>query len=72
MQPVVAETLKIDPEVVAPEARFVEDLGAKSVQSIELVAAFEDAFDVDMDEEKSLQMKNIADAIVFIDSHVEA
>ena len=71
VQRVVAETLKIDPEVVVPEARFVEDLGAESVQSIELVAAFEDEFDVDMDEEKALQMKNVADAIVFINSYVE-
>ncbi len=69
---VVAQTLRIDPEIVVDEARFVEDLGAESVQSIELVAAFEEEFDVDMDEEKALQIKNVADAVAFIRLHIAA
>jgi len=64
---VVAETLKVDQERVTDHARFVEDLGAESVQSIELVAAFEEEFDIDMDEEAALQVKNVGDAVKFIE-----
>jgi acyl carrier protein len=64
---VVADTLRIDRERVTDNARFVEDLGAESIQSIELVAAFEEEFDIDMDEEAALQVKNVGDAVNFIE-----
>lgn len=63
---VVAETLHVDLERVTDNARFVEDLGAESIQSIELVAAFEEEFDIDMDEEAALQVKSVGDAVKFI------
>ncbi len=69
VQRVVAETLKIDPDRVVENARFVEDLGAESIQSVELVAAFEEEFDISMDEEEALQVKNVQDAIKFIDKY---
>lgn len=72
VQRVVAQTLGVDPEVVVEQARFVEDLGAESVQSIELVAAFEEEFDVDMDEEKALKIRNVADAVAFIKLYLAA
>jgi acyl carrier protein len=49
----------------------VEDLGAESVQSIELVAAFEEEFDIDMDEEAALGVKNVGDAVKFIEKHLK-
>jgi acyl carrier protein len=67
---VVAETLRVDPERVIDNARFVEDLGAESIQSVELVAAFEEEFDIDMDEERALQVKNVADAVNFIEQYL--
>jgi acyl carrier protein len=67
---VVAETLKVDQDRVTDNARFVEDLGAESVQSIELVAAFEEEFDIDMDEEAALQVKNVGDAVKFIEKYL--
>jgi len=69
---VVAETLQVDQEQVTDDARFVEDLGAESIQSIELVAAFEEEFDIDMDEEAALQVKNVGDAVVFIEQYLNA
>jgi acyl carrier protein len=63
---VVGEVLKTDPEQIGDNARFVEDLGAESVQSIELVAAFEEEFDVDMDEVAALKVKTVGDAVTFI------
>ncbi len=69
---VVAETLKVDKDRITDNARFVEDLGAESIQSIELVAAFEEEFDIDMDEEAALQVKNVGDAVRFIEKHLSA
>ncbi|MCK4249044.1 MAG: acyl carrier protein [Candidatus Omnitrophica bacterium] len=64
---VTAELLKVDAAEVKPESDFVKDLGAESIQSIELVAAFEEEFDLEMDEEAALQVKSVGDAITFID-----
>lgn len=64
---VTAQLLKIDPARIAPSSRFVEDLGAESMQSVELVAALEEAFDVEMSEETALKIKTVGDAARFID-----
>ncbi|MHC4396560.1 MAG: acyl carrier protein [Planctomycetota bacterium] len=64
---VVARTLKVDPAFVTNEARFVEDLGAESIQSVELVAAFEEEFDIEMDDESALAVKTVGKAIEFIE-----
>ena len=64
---VTAELLKIDPAKITEQSGFVEDLGAESVQSIELVAAFEEEFDIEMDEDAALSVKNVGDAVKFID-----
>jgi len=63
---VVARTLKVDPTFVTDEARFVEDLGAESIQSVELVAAFEEEFDIEMEDEEALAVKTVGKAIEFI------
>jgi acyl carrier protein len=69
---VVAETLRVDQDRVTDNSRFVEDLGAESIQSIELVAAFEEEFDIDMDEEAALQVKSVGDAVKFIERQLSA
>ncbi len=63
---VVARTLKIDAARIAPDSRFVEDLGAESMQSVELIAAFEEEFDIEMDERKALDVKTVSKAVEFI------
>ncbi|MDC0936153.1 acyl carrier protein [Pirellulales bacterium] len=68
---VVAETLEIDAESIADTARFVEDLGAQSIQSVELVAAFEEEFDIDMDDDEALGVKTVDGAVAFIAAAVE-
>ena len=68
---VVAHVLKVDLARMTPEARFVEDLGAESIQSVELVAAFEEEFDIEMDDEEALAVKTIGKAIEFIRKIVE-
>ncbi|MCF7826167.1 MAG: acyl carrier protein [Candidatus Marinimicrobia bacterium] len=64
---VAAELLKIESSRVLETSRFVEDLGADSMQSIELVAAFEEEFDIEMDEDAALAVKTVGDAVGFID-----
>jgi acyl carrier protein len=67
---VVARTLKVNPSRIAAESRFVEDLGAESIQSVELVAAFEEEFDIEMDEEEALEVKTVGKAVAFVEKHL--
>lgn len=67
---VVARTLKIDPGRIQDNSRFVEDLGAESIQSVELVAAFEEEFDIEMDEEEALDVKTVGRAVEFIQRYL--
>jgi acyl carrier protein len=67
---VVARTLKVDPGRIQDNSRFVEDLGAESIQSVELVAAFEEEFDIEMDEEEALDVKTVGKAVNFIAKYV--
>ena len=63
---VTADLLKVDRAKVADASRFVEDLGAASIQSIELVAAFEEEFGVELDQDEALSVKTVADATKYI------
>jgi acyl carrier protein len=67
---VVARTLKVDRARISDDARFVEDLGADSIRSVELVAAFEEEFDIEMDDEAVLGVKTVGKAINFIEKMV--
>lgn len=64
---VTADLLKVDTNSIKENSRFVEDLSAESIQSIELVAAFEEEFDLEMDEDAALSVKTVGDAVKFID-----
>jgi acyl carrier protein len=68
---VVSENLGVDEEEIKSESRFVEDLGAESIQSLELVAAFEEEFDIEMEEEAALDVKTVGDAVTFIKKYLE-
>ncbi len=67
---VVAETLKMEPAQITDGSKFVEDLGAESMQSVELIAAFEEEFDIEMDEEEALDVKTVGKAVDFIQAHL--
>jgi len=64
---VTAAVLKVDPSKVDEPSRFVEDLGASSIQSIELVAAYEEEFDIEMDQDEALAVKSVGEAIRYIE-----
>lgn len=63
---VIADVLKVELGRITDHARFVEDLGATSLQSVELVAAFEEEFDIEMDEEGALSVTDVLGAVTFI------
>ncbi len=63
---VVAKQLKVDESEIKLESEFARDLGAESIQSIELVAAFEEEFDIDMDEDTALSVRDVSSAVEFI------
>jgi len=69
---VVCEVLNVDAEMVTPECDFVFDLGAESTQSILLVAAFEEEFGIEMDNEQALSVQTVGGAAEFIEKHVNA
>jgi acyl carrier protein len=68
---VVCRVLGVDPEMVQSDSHFVFDLGAESTQSVELVAAFEGEFNIEMDEEAALGVKTVGDAVDFIAGYVK-
>ena len=63
---VIGKVLEMDSSEIADDANFIFDLGADSMQSLELVAGFEEEFDIEMDEEGALEVQNIDDAVNFI------
>ena len=67
---VVCQVLNIDADMVNPESNFVFDLGAKSTQSVQLVAAFEEEFDIEMEGDDALAVQTVGEAAEFIARYV--
>ena len=67
---VISEVLGKSVSEIGADANFVNDLGASSIQSIRLIAGFEEEFNIEMDEEKSLQIQTISGAVSFINSYL--
>lgn len=67
---VVAQVLKIDESEITDDANFIFDLGADSMQSMLLIAAFEEEFDIEMDVEKAQEVQTIGGAVEFISTYL--
>ena len=65
---IVVEQLGADAEQVVPEANFVEDLGADSLDTVELIMAFEEEFDVEIPDTDAEKIKTVQDVIDYIES----
>ncbi len=63
---VAAKVLHLDPNEITLDKNFTEDLGAQSVQSVELVAAFEEEFHIEMEEDEALAVRTVGGAIEYI------
>jgi acyl carrier protein len=68
---VTAKVLQIDESEISDNANFSFDLGASSMQSVLLVASFQEEFNIEMDEEKSLEIQTISEAADFISTYIK-
>ncbi len=68
---ITARVLKVDESEVTPESNFVFDLGAESVQSIELISAFEEGFNIEMDPDDAMEIQDVGKAAEFIGKFVK-
>ena len=68
---IIVEQLGVNPEQVTPEAKFIEDLGADSLDTVELVMAFEEAFGIEIPDEDAEKIQKVQDAVTYIESHAK-
>lgn len=68
---IIAEQLGVDEGEVTPSASFVDDLGADSLDQVELVMALEEAFGVEIPDEDAEKIRTVQDAIDYIDKHAK-
>jgi len=66
---IVAKNLDVENSRITPEASFVEDFGADSLDQVELVMAFEEEFDVQIPDDVAEKIKTVADTVKFISEH---
>jgi len=69
---IVVEHLGVDPEKVTDKASFIDDLGADSLDTVELVMAFEEAFGVEIPEDAAEKISTVKDAIEYIEKQKAA
>ena len=69
---IIINELGVDPEKVTGEASFVDDLGADSLDTVELVMAFEEEFTIDIPDEDAEKMTNVTDAVKYLEEHSKA
>ena len=67
VQKIIVEQLGVKPEDVKSEASFVEDLGADSLDTVELVMALEEAFDIEIPDEAAEGITTVGDAVKYIE-----
>ena len=66
---IIAEKLSVDIEEVVPEASFVDDLGADSLDLVELIMSMEEEFDIDIPDEDAEKLVTVKDVFDFIAAH---
>jgi acyl carrier protein len=69
---IIVEQLGVAPEKVTPNASFIDDLGADSLDTVELVMALEEAFEIEIPDEAAEKMERVKDAIEYLKEHLEA
>ena len=66
---IIMEQLGVDENQITPEASFVDDLGADSLDTVELVMAFEEEYDVEIPDEDAEKIRTVQDAINYLNLH---
>ncbi|HHY41667.1 MAG TPA: acyl carrier protein [Thermoanaerobacterales bacterium] len=66
---IIADQLSIDEDQIVPEASFIDDLGADSLDIVELIMAFEEEFDMEIPDEDAEKIKTVQDVLDYIKNH---
>ena len=69
---IIVEQLGVEENDVAPAAKFIEDLGADSLDTVELVMAFEEEFDIEIPDEDAEKITTVQNAIDYANAHQKA
>ena len=69
---IIAKELEVDVKQLQPEAKFIEDLGADSLDIVELVMALEEEFGLDIPDEDADKLRTVGDAMNYLKSHSAA
>ena len=64
---IIVEQLGVKPEQVTPEAKFIEDLGADSLDTVELVMALEEEFGNEIPDEQAEKLQSVSDVIKYVE-----
>ncbi|GAB6034092.1 acyl carrier protein [Galenea microaerophila] len=68
---IVVEQLGVEEDQVTPDASFVDDLGADSLDTVELVMALEEEFDTEIPDEEAEKIGTLAQAVAYIEEHLD-
>jgi acyl carrier protein len=69
---IISKELEVDVKQLAPEAKFIEDLGADSLDIVELVMALEEEFGIDIPDDEADKLRTVGDAMEYLKSHAAA
>ncbi|MCC6933838.1 MAG: acyl carrier protein [Deltaproteobacteria bacterium] len=67
---IIVEQLNVPAEEITPEASFIDDLGADSLDIVELVMALEEEYDIEISDEEAEKIQTVGDAVSYIQQHV--
>jgi acyl carrier protein len=70
MAEIIVEQLGVSPEEISPEASFMDDLGADSLDIVELVMAIEAEFDIEIPDDDASKLQRIGDAISYLEARI--
>lgn len=70
VQDIIVEQLAVSADQVTPEASFVEDLGADSLDTVELVMALEEKFEIEIPDEDAESIRTVSDVVDYIEKHI--
>jgi len=66
---IIADKLDIEPDKISPDASFLDDLGADSLDIVELIMELEEEFNLEIPDEDAEKIRTVADAVTYIEEH---